>query len=219
MSSFFNYDNAFFTFLGKICDIIFLSIIWAVVCIPIVTIGPANTALYYATVKVIRRERGYLFREFFKSFRLNFTRGAIMGIALTVIAFILMLDIYTSWTANSGSTSLNSIFFGVYIALAFFILSFSLYVFPVLSRFNMTMKQLIKAAAFMCIRHLFHTIIMLINLIAGIVVVLIFPLALVIIPAIVTLINSFIMERVLKKYMPQTENTEENSNKDEWYLE
>ncbi|MDD3173509.1 MAG: YesL family protein, partial [Herbinix sp.] len=76
MGNFFNIDNGFFAFLSKVCDILFLSIIWVAFCIPIITIGPANTALYYATVKVIRRDRGYLFREFFKSFRMNFKRAA-----------------------------------------------------------------------------------------------------------------------------------------------
>jgi uncharacterized membrane protein YesL len=88
MNNFFNMDNKFFTVLSKACDILFLSVVWALLCIPVITIGPATTAMYYVIVKVIRRERGYLFREFFKAFKSNFKYGAISGVILTVIFLI-----------------------------------------------------------------------------------------------------------------------------------
>ena len=93
MGSFFNMDNGFFSFLGKAFDAVILSTLYLVCCIPIITIGTATTALYYATVKGIRRERGYVYREFFKSFRLNFKTGAIAGILLTVVFAVLIFDI------------------------------------------------------------------------------------------------------------------------------
>ena len=78
MSNLFNMDNPLFSILSKICDMLFISIIYIFLCIPIITIGPASTALYYTMVKVVRKERGYIFREFFKSFKLNFKRASIV---------------------------------------------------------------------------------------------------------------------------------------------
>lgn len=219
MSNFFNMDNGFFTFLSKVCDILFLSVVWVLLCIPIITIGPANTALYYATVKVIRRERGYLFREFFKSFRMNFKRAAIIGIVLTIVFTILILDIFTTYTAFSGNTSFNSILLGIYLVIALFLLGFTIYVFPVLSRFEMSIKQLVKASAFMSLKHLPYTIGMIAVLIAAGIGIAYVPILIVILPAAATYINSLLMERVLKKYMPQSENKDEDDKKDEWYLE
>jgi uncharacterized membrane protein YesL len=220
MSNFFNMDNPFFTTLGKICDMLFISVVWALLCIPVITIGPANTALYYATVKVIRRERGYLFREFFKSFKLNFKRAAILGTILTIMLVVLSFDLIWAY-ANLNSGSTGSILFGIFIALTFLLVCFSTYAFPVLSRFDMTIKQLVKAGAFMSMRHLPFTLAMVVVTAAGVVGVLFIPLLIFIVPAAVTLINSFLMERILKKYMPQQEETteEEHSGKDEWYLE
>lgn len=220
MNNLFNINNGFFTFLGKMCDVLFLSILWFIFCIPIVTIGPATTALYYSTVKVIRRERGYLFREFFKSFRMNFKRAAIVGVALTLVFVILSLDISSSWTALSSNSNLSSIFFGIYLAITFLALGFTVYVFPVLSRFDLNVKQLIKTSALMALRHLPSTFLMLVILLSSIVVVvLVMPLLVVIVPATSTLLTSLIMERIFKKYMPKSEETEENKGKDEWYLE
>lgn len=219
MNNFFNMDNGFFTFLNKVCDIVMLSIIWVVMCIPIITIGPANTALYYATVKVIRRERGYIFREFFKSFRLNFKRAAIIGVILTVIFAILAIDLMAAWGAITGKTTINSVFIGVYIALTVFILSFAIYVFPVLSRFDMGIKQLVKAASFMAIRHLLHTILMIAVLACAVFAIMVMPIAIIFVPALASLIISFLMERVLKKYTPQSDENDKDSARDEWYLE
>lgn len=218
MSSFFNMDNGFFVVLGKICDIFFLSIIWLVFCIPIITIGPANTALYYATVKVLRRERGYIFREFFKSFKLNFKRAAIIGVIITAFFVILLLDIYAAWADLSGNSNVSSIMFGIYMAMTFFVLTISIYIFPILSRFDMTVRQLFKTACFMALRHLPFTLIMLIVTVVALVGMYVVPLLTFITPVALTLINSLLMERIFKKYMPKSNENEENS-KDEWYLE
>src|SRR5699024_10796498 len=133
MSGFFNPDNSFFTALGKIADIIILSVVWSLLCIPIITIGPATTALYYATVKAIRRNRGYLFREFFKSFKQNFKRGAIAGVILTLIALFLGFDLFWAWM-NMSALENSSILLGIFIALTIMFICFSIYIFPILSR-------------------------------------------------------------------------------------
>lgn len=219
MNNLFNYDNIFFTLLNKFCDILFLSLLWVILCIPVVTIGPATTAMYYATVKAIRRERGYVFREFFKSFRLNFKRGAIVGLIITVVEVVLVLDILASRTSITANITLNSILFGIYLAVLFFILCISLYAYPILSRFNMTVKQLIKAAVYMSLRHLLQTIAMLLMLVAAFAAVIFMPISIAILPVTITWLISLIMERILKKYIPKTEATDENSGKDEWYLE
>lgn len=221
MSNLFNMDNPFFTALGKICDMLFLSVVWALLCIPVITIGPANTALYYATVKVIRRERGYLFREFFKSFKLNFKRAAILGVILTLVFVVMGFDLMWAYANMNGAGSTGSILFGIFIAITFLLVCFSTYAFPILSRFDMTVKQLMKAAAFMSMRHLPFTLAMVVVTAAGVVGVLFIPLLIFIAPAAVTLVNSLLMERILKKYIPKAEeeSEEEHSSKDEWYLE
>ncbi|MDF2941592.1 MAG: putative rane protein [Herbinix sp.] len=219
MGNLFNMDNGFFSFLSKVCDILFLSIIWLIVCIPIITIGPANTALYYVTVKVIRRERGYLFREFFKSFRLNFKRAAIVGVILTIMFFVLIFDLLTSWATLGSTSTMGSVLFGVYVAITFILTCFSIYAFPVLSRFDMNIKQLLKAASFMSMRHLPSTLAMVIVTVASLAGVLLIPILIFILPAASAFINSLLMEKVLKKYMPEEEGTDENISKDEWYRE
>jgi len=219
MSNLFSIDNPVFTFLGKACDVIILSLVWIVLCIPIVTIGPSNTALYYATVKVIRRERGYLLREFFKSFRLNFKKGLIVGVFLTLCYIVLGFDLMWAWNYLKNGGAMGSILLGAFAAISILVACFSIYIYPILSRFEMSIKQLVKASIFMSLRHLPSTIAMLIITAAGFVLVYMIPILFFVIPGSVVILNSFLMEKIFKKYMPKAETEEENTKKDEWYLE
>ena len=219
MSNLFSMENPIFSFMSKACDVIVLSLVWIVLCIPIVTIGPNNTAMYYAVVKVIRRERGYLLREFFKSFKLNFKKGLIIGVVLTLFYIILGFDLMWAWGSLKNGGTKGSIIMGVFVAIAILVACFSLYVFPILSRFEMTIKQLVRASIFMAIRHLPSTIAMLVFTAAGFLIVYILPVLFFIIPGAIVLLNSLLMERIFKKYMPKSETEEENTSKDEWYLE
>jgi uncharacterized membrane protein YesL len=212
-------DNPVFVFISKACDIVFLSFIWILFCIPVITIGPANTALYYATVKVIRRERGYVFREFFKSFKINFKRGAIIGLIMSVVYAILGFDLLISKASLNSSQTINTVLYGLYLAIAFLVLSITVYIFPLLSRFDMNIKQLIKSSVFMSLRHLPFTILMIAVLVAAILGIITIPTLILFLPAIVTLINSLFMERILKKYTPQSDDAEEDASKDKWYME
>lgn len=219
MSSLFSVDNPVFSFINKTVDLFFLTILLLLLCIPVITIGPASTAFYYAIVKVIRRERGYLYREFFKSFRLNFKRASIVGIILTVAIVVLVIDLIASRSALNGSSTLGVVLFGLYLAILFCILSLFIYVFPVLSRFDMNIKQLFKASFFMSLKHLPSTLGMLVILLLGILGVYLIPILIIILPGIIFLINSFLMEKVLKKYITKNNDSEDDSFTDKWYLE
>jgi len=219
MGNLFSSESPFFVFLSKLCDLIFLSVVWVLLCIPIITIGPANTALYYATVKVVRRERGYLFREFFKSFRLNFKKGAIIGVITTILYVILIFDIYVTYTSGSESGNTVSIFMGIYLAILLILTCLTLYIYPVLSRFEMSIKQLYKISIYMCVRHPLNTLGMLVILAVSVVGVIFNMLLLFLVPAAGVFLSSFLMEPVLKKYTPKSEPSEDEPLKDEWYLE
>lgn len=219
MSSFFNLENPVFEILSKIFDMLLISVVYILLCIPIITAGPASTALYYAMVKVIRRDRGYIFREFFRSFKLNFKRGAIVGILLLITLAILAFDIRYAWALTEPDSNKGSILLGVFIGIAFMVVSYGVYVFPILSRFDMTVKQLIKAAIFMSMRHIYFTVLMIAVYAAAAVIIYYFFPFIFIAPAVTVLVNSFMMEKIFKKYMPKSEGPGEETGKDEWYLE
>lgn len=216
MGGLFNLDNPIFTGIGKFVDIVLVSIIWLIVCIPIITIGPATAALYYVIVKVIRRDRGYIFREFFSSFKSNFKVGALATIILLILSFILYFDY--QW-ANAVEGKSTYVFLAVFNLVAFLSICVGIYMFPVLSRFKVTLKQLIKTSLFMSLKHLPSTIlIVLIVAIFAYIGYIIIP-AMFLAPGLCCLLVSFLFERIFKKYTPEKSENSEESTRDEWYLE
>jgi uncharacterized membrane protein YesL len=209
-------DNGVFSFLGKMWDILVISILWLLLCLPIVTIGPATTALYYTVVKVIRRERGYLFREFFHSFKMNFLNGMVLGIILMVSYYILYIDFNFARALEEGS--MKSVLLAAFTAFSFIMLCGTVYVFPLLSRFTMGKLQILKTSFLMSVKHLPTTILML--LIVGVFAFIIWvqPIFLFFSSGICLLLCSLPLERVFKKYIPKAEDGE-GTKVDEWYLE
>ncbi len=216
MGSFFNLENGFFTTIGKIVDMILLSIVWSIVCIPIITIGPATAALYYTTVKVIRRERGYLLKEFFRSFRMNFKLGTLSGITIMLLFLMLFFD---RQFASAMESDYRFILWSIFNAIIIILFCVSIYVFPILSRFKTNYKQLMKTSLFMAMRHLPTTVMMAIIVVAFGVATYLIQILFIIAPALCTLLVSLLMERILKKYMPEKTEEAEYNGVDEWYLE
>ena len=64
MNRFFNMDNKFFVFMGRVADLLLLNFLCILCCIPVVTAGASITALSYVTLKMARDEESYIARSF-----------------------------------------------------------------------------------------------------------------------------------------------------------
>ncbi len=73
------WEHPFIFYFAKFTDLLILSVIYIITCLPLVTIGVASTSLYYTVVKVIRRNRSTVIKEYFSCFKLNFKQGLTVG--------------------------------------------------------------------------------------------------------------------------------------------
>lgn len=229
MSNFFNPENAFFTTVNKIVDTIWLSILWTVCSLPLFTIGPASCGLYYATVKVTRRNRSYATKEFFKGFKQNFKVGFPASIILVVLGVILTFDyFYANAELETGSSFSKLYFVGFVVGTALF--SFvSVWIFPVLSRFTVSFSQLFKSTLTLSSRHFVRTLILVLIAVFWIFLIRtaltnveffsVLGLLPFFAPGVTALIRSFIIEPVLKKYQGESAGDPEETGIDEWYRE
>lgn len=221
MSNWLNSDNVFFSFMSKVFDILVLNLLWLVCCVPIVTIIPATTALYYAVVKAVRRGRGYAAKEFFRSFRLNLKPGIVFSVFAFVAAFVLYIDFQYAYSLLQEQESTGTVFLGIFIVAAFLFCALFIYICPVLSRFDMKLSGIIKTSFVLTIKHFLTTIGLLAILAVVVLGCYIFTQGLLFLPATGVMTASFLMERVFKKYMPAKEAVpgDDTQEKDEWYLE
>lgn len=158
MGNLFNMDNKFFQFMGRVADLMILNILFIVCSIPVFTIGASTTALFYVTLKMAKNEEAYIVRPFFKSFKQNFRQAT--GIWLIVLfSFILLFSDFYIISQMSGTVAMVVRYGLIFVALVFSFIY--LYVFPVLAKFDNTIKNTIKNSLLMAIRHLPRTIAML----------------------------------------------------------
>ena len=94
MNNIFNPDNKFFSFMGRVADLMILNLLCIVCCIPVVTAGPAIAAMYYITLKMARNEESYVVKGFFHSFKQNLKQGIVIQIIMLLLGIVLAFDLY-----------------------------------------------------------------------------------------------------------------------------
>lgn len=218
----FDPENVLFRGIGKALDVMVLSVLWVIFCLPVVTLGPASTALYYSVVKCLRRGERAPYINFFRCFRSNFKTGALAGIILTAGAVLLWLEhnllVRMAGTGSQGAVVL----YYAFCVVASLLFGAACYVFPVLSRFTCNLGTLFAQSGQLALRHLPTTLLLAVINLAALWVyasfwLLLLPLLFV--PALAAFLSSLPLERVFRKYTQQAEGQEEEDPDNRpWYL-
>lgn len=155
-SRLFDWDNPMMRVLTRIFDLILLNVLFAVCCIPVVTIGPSLSAMYTITLKMARNEESHIIREFFKAFRENFRQAVLFGVAATAFFIFLVVDLFLLRGAGKNMNIIKIICYAAGI-LGYLI---CLYAFPLTARFVYTSKEVFHNAVLMSMIHLPQTALM-----------------------------------------------------------
>ena len=155
----FNMDNPLFRFMNRIADMIVLNVIFLVSCVPIFTIGPALTALYYVAINTWGREDGYIFKMYIKSFKENFKQSTVMWLILLAVGIILSVDVWywvSQWKAT-GTGIYKPLTVVSVVMLMVYLMIFT-FVWPLLAKFSNSNRGTIKNALAMVLTHVPETI-------------------------------------------------------------
>ncbi|MGN0484562.1 MAG: YesL family protein [Lachnospiraceae bacterium] len=210
MSAVFNSDNPFFNFMTKLGDIMLASVLWVLCCIPIVTAGASTVALYYTVTKSVRKEQGYVSKEFFHSFKQNLKQGILVFLILGGLAALFSFDAYFMKESGMMQGKSAKIFTIVYYAFLVIDLMIAVYVFPYLARFANTVKATIINAVLMAVAHFPKTILCMVIVVAGGVVLRFIPIFVFIVPGGVAFLLSVILEKVFYSHMTDEQKKEED---------
>lgn len=156
----FSLDSPFVRFFEKVANLFILNFMLIICSLPIITIGPAITAVYAVALKMARNEEGGIVQEFLHSFRVNFKQGIVVGIIVFVVGAFCGLEIY--WTyqlAQLGGLFDKFMLLFVLFLSVVYIMTVN-YVWPLLAAYNNTTKQLFRTALALTVRHIVASIIM-----------------------------------------------------------
>lgn len=202
MNRLFDLDNGFFRFMGKICDMILLDVLTLIMCIPIVTIGPALTALYYVSLKIVRDEEGYVFKSYFKSFKQNFKQGFLLELIVAACAAILYVDLGVTynWMLQDQNYLLKLLFFAL-VGFALIAIVTVVYVFPILAKFENSTKRILINSVMMAVKHLPYSVLMVIITVLAGVLTYIYPIAIFFVVGGAAFLNSIILRKIFDNYI------------------
>lgn len=217
MRNFFDIDGPLIEGLTKVADIVILNLLFIVCSIPIITIGASWTAMYYVTLKMVKNEECYIVKSFFRSFKQNFKQATVIWLIMLFIGFILYFDVKVMGgeygqviAASSGVAKVMSVL--LMAATVFYLLVIS-YVFPVLSRFDNTIKNTMKNALLMSIKHFPLTIVILVVILVPLAIVYMNPrlfILIFVIFGLIAYITSYSFVKIFKNYMPNEGIADDN---------
>ena len=218
MGKLFNLDSPFMQFMNRVADLMWLNILFVISCIPVITVGPAITAMFYITLKMVRNEESYITKGYFKSFKQNFIQGTVIWLIAILAGGLLLLDYFIisgRMGVNVGNPTIISVMQVLLIVVLIFYLFTFTFVFPLLSKFDNSIKNTIKNAFIMSIRHFPVTLgsiaigIITALLIIYVPIMLMFSIFLLF--SLAAFVCSQMYVRVFDKYIPKTVESEEDT--------
>lgn len=202
MSSIFNYDNRFFQGFNKVVDCFYISILWVIFCIPVVTAGAATTAMYYTVHKVLRGSRGYVWSSFWSSFKSNFKQSTIMWLICLVAWVIMYFDSYLMRQMLEQENKLGFLYY-VFVVLMAFLILWGTYIFTYTARFSNTIKHIMKNSAIIAVANLPRTLLVGVILLVSYFLIYIMPVLILLIPGLTMWLLNAVLEKVYRKYMSE----------------
>ena len=104
-----NLDSPVIVFLTTVADFMILNILFILCCAPVITIGPAVSALYTITMREARHEGGYIFKPFFKAFKNNFKQAFLVITGVFAVIFIFSLFYVFALIARFDNTIFKTV--------------------------------------------------------------------------------------------------------------
>lgn len=202
MKKFFDHENIIWQTLSRVYDYVILSLCWLLCTLPVITAGSASIALYDTAAHCFRMDEGAMLKRFFRTFRRELGRGSLMTLLWGIIGCLLVLSYQILYQMGETSDTWAAISL-VYLFALLIPVSIVCWLIPIESRFVYKFGQLHKVAFIYAFGYLPKTIAIAGLLVAAAVALTFYPFLIVIIPAVLAHLQSFFIEQVFKKYMPE----------------
>lgn len=207
MGSIFSIDGKFYKTMDKVSDCLILNILWLISCIPVITIGAANTALYYTVQKVLRKDEGTVWSTYWRTFASNFKQGTLLWIVFLLLFLLLGYDLYFAYIL-SGGVSAMKVFCVALPILMLIILIWSIYSFGYIAHIEDRLSVVFKNTFLICIANFPRTLLLAVGYLLCIVLILFLPvgpLLLFVVPAVyMWALVCPTLEKVFSKYWDMT---------------
>lgn len=124
-------------------SLIGINMLYVIICLPIITIGPATIAFCKITCTLVKGTHLFAYTDFWTAFKENFKRGFLLSFVLLLVItdlFIVGTSVLTSGLVGVGLIVATAI--GLFIS--FIIVSVCIYLIPLLGHTDLKAADLVK---------------------------------------------------------------------------
>lgn len=199
--------------LTRFFDLIFAGFLWLLCSLPLISVGPASTALYYTVAKVIRRERGRLTASFFSRFKADFKLSLLLWLICLAYIAVGLADI---WAMSLMGIAQGGVLY--YVSRLYFLPALMIvpWLFAYVSRFDTNVGGALKAGWYLAVKNLWRTAALIVLTLGVAWICWLIPLITPLLPGVCCLLQSLVIEPVLRAL---TLSKGEDGNTDQWYNE
>ncbi len=188
-------------------------------CIPVLTVGPAQAGFTYVLRNYSREEHAFLWWDFKETALKNLKESLIISVIDFIVVVIVGIDINLYMNINKGSFLMTVAGSLVFLAFTIYVMM-HMYIYPMLVTFKLNVRQLYKNAFLFAIMRFIPNLLILLlcivvlgasfyNAYLGFI---LFPLLTM---SLIGLITNFYVYPTMKKYMIDKVTEQENSKKEE----
>ena len=197
-------------------DVVIISVLFLLFCIPVVTIGPSITALYYTVYRKYQKKSDSLSKDFIRSFKDNLKNGIAINLIYLVYLAVAGFNIYFAFN-GLGSVKLPDWYTVVsFIPLLPVIFTIP-FVYPLLARFSNGIKGTITNSFTLCMINFPKFFLIWIIQLAAIAVSVLFPPAALVTPVASTYLCQMITEKAIANAI-RVEQSREETKEAESYV-
>lgn len=146
-------ENPLMKALSTAADLLVLNLLTLVLSLPLITLGPAVTAMNDIVIRLVRNEEGYILKPYFRAFRANLKKGVLLSLLLEAVAAFLYLDYL------AACATVPALRTGVF-ALGVIVLAAAVYAFALLAHFENSFGATLKNALALAVGYFPRTLLM-----------------------------------------------------------
>lgn len=170
MKELFNLNSPWVQRFAMLTNLVCLNILWLVCCIPVFTAGAATAALYHTVFLYHNKEDDAVLRPFFRAFRTNFKQSTLLFLPLMAALVLVVFDLVYLASYGKGTAVLFLL-----ILVILLLMGMLIHLFPLIARFDMNRKALLRTAFSLTALHLPGTLTVIALLVLPVVLLLFFP--------------------------------------------
>lgn len=139
MKNLFNLDNPFMQFLSRVFDLMILNALFILCALPVVTLGASLSALHRVIQDIAYDQDSGIIKSFFRAFGQNFKQATVVWLCLVVVIVSLVCDVLLIMGYFDGGV--RTALYTFIAVLAVLVASAAAYLFPLLTRYDNTLRQ------------------------------------------------------------------------------